>query len=180
MDEFIGIVKLFAGSFAPRGWAFCDGSLLNVAQNAALFSILGTTYGGNGTTNFALPDLRSRVAVGAGTGPGQQPVVAGQAAGSASVTLNAQQLPAHTHAQQLSASAATTNTPAAGLAVAQTNAMVDTTTDAVTANIYGAATNLVAGAQTGAAGGGQPVNIMPPFLGMNYIICLQGIYPSRP
>lgn len=179
MDEYIGIVKLFAGSFAPRGWAFCDGSLLNISQNTALFSILGTTYGGNGTQTFALPDLRSRVAVGAGNGPGQQPVQSGQVAGSASVTLTTQQLPAHTHAQQFANTAATTNAPGGNM-LAQSNG-ADADGNLINVKAYAPAGSPVAAAPTaiGATGNGLPVNIMPPYLGMNYIICLEGIYPPR-
>lgn len=179
MDEYIGIVKLFAGSFAPQNWAYCDGSLLSISQYSALYSILGTTYGGNGTTNFALPDLRGRVAVGAGNGPGLSPRVPGQRAGTENVTLTQQQMPAHTHLQQFSSGAATSSAPA-GNVLAQTNG---TTGDeqVVAVNAYGAATTLVPGspAAIGAAGGSQPLGIMPPFMGMNYIICLNGVYPSR-
>ena len=97
MDEYIGIIKLFAGNFAPRNWALCQGQLLPIAQNQALFSILGTTYGGNGTTNFALPDLRGRTPICFGQGPGLQPYVQGQTGGVETVTLIQTQIPAHTH-----------------------------------------------------------------------------------
>ncbi|MGI4866853.1 MAG: phage tail protein [Janthinobacterium lividum] len=179
MDEFIGIVKLFAGTFAPRGWALCDGSLLNISQNTALFSILGTTYGGNGTQTFALPDLRGRVAVGAGSGPGQQPVQPGQLSGSANVTLTTQQLPQHTHAQQFANVPATTNSPA-GNVLAQVLAS-DGDGIALTTNAYAPSASLVAGSPTaiGMTGNNQPLSVMQPYLGMNYIICLEGVFPSR-
>jgi microcystin-dependent protein len=182
MDEaYIGAIVLFAGNFAPRGWAFCDGSLQQIAQNQALFSILGTTYGGNGQTTFALPNLMGRVAVGAGNGAGLPPVPAGQAAGAASVTLTTQQMPAHTHTQQFANVLSTTNSPA-GNVVSQITA-ADGDGIALTASGYAPATSaLVAGAPQAIspAGGSQPVGIMQPYLGMNYIICLNGVYPSRP
>lgn len=181
MDEFIGIVKLFAGNFAPRGWAFCDGSLMSIAQNSALFSILGTTYGGNGQTTFGLPDLRGRVAVGAGSGPGQQPVQPGQVSGTANVTLLATQMPQHTHTLQATTATGTTNTPGAGVLPAKPSATVDNTGDAVTMNMYGpsAPVTALAPQAIGVAGGNQPFSVMQPYTGMNYIICLEGIYPSR-
>src|SRR6188472_303063 len=96
-EPFIGMIVMFAGNFAPRNWAFCDGQLLSIAQNTALFSILGTTYGGNGQTTFALPDFRGRVAVGTGTGPGLSNISLGEVAGEASVTLISTQMPQHNH-----------------------------------------------------------------------------------
>src|SRR3954449_6617686 len=110
---FIGQISLFGGNFAPRGWAFCNGQLLAVSQNTALFSILGTTYGGNGETTFALPDLRGRVPLHPGQGPGLSPYVLGENGGQENVTLNVTQLPAHTHAVSPRASnnAQTTNRP---------------------------------------------------------------------
>src|SRR5690606_18132066 len=97
MEEFIGVVKIFAGNFAPRGWAFCQGQIMSIAQNTALFSLLGTTYGGNGQTTFGLPDLRGRVAIGTGAGPGLTNIVGGQVGGLEKVTLTINELPAHTH-----------------------------------------------------------------------------------
>ncbi|TGE27356.1 phage tail protein [Hymenobacter metallicola] len=183
MDEaYIGSLVLFAGNFAPRGWAFCDGSLLSIAQNSALFSILGTTYGGNGQTTFALPDLRGRTPVHANNGqagPGVAAVQLGERAGTNSVTLNSQQLPAHTHGQQFMSGAATAAAPAAGLSLAQANGSVPSTGDTTATNIYGSSGTPVAGGQTSAAGNSQPVSVMQPYLGINYIICLQGLYPSR-
>jgi microcystin-dependent protein len=173
---------LFAGNFAPRGWAFCDGSLINIQQNSALFAILGTTYGGNGQTTFALPDLRGRVAVHANNGqagPGTQGVQLGERAGVNNTTLTSQQMPAHTHGQQFVSAAATAAAPAAGLSLAQTNGSVPGTGDSTTTNIYGSGGTPVAGGQTSAAGGSQPVSVMQPYLGINYIICLQGLFPSR-
>jgi microcystin-dependent protein len=179
MDEYIGIVKLFAGNFAPRGWMFCQGQLLSIAQYSALFAILGTTYGGNGQTTFALPDLRSRVPVGAGNGPGLPPVESGQMAGAASVTMTTAQLPMHTHAQMVSVQYGTgspNNTQV--LAIPQ-----GTTADGanVTIEAFGPAGNVIplSPASIGPTGNNQPLNTMPPYLGMNYIICLDGVFPPR-
>ncbi|QKZ13567.1 phage tail protein [Spirosoma sp. KUDC1026] len=179
MDEYIGIVKLFAGNFAPRGWMFCQGQLLSIAQYNALFAILGTTYGGNGQTTFALPDLRSRVPVGAGYGPGLPPVVSGQMAGSASVTMTTAQLPMHSHPQMVSmqyGSGLPNNT--------QVLAVPEGTTSeggSVSVQAYGPVSNLttLAPSSIGTIGGNQPLDIMPPYTGMNYIICLEGIFPPR-
>src|SRR5215207_9632471 len=96
-EPFIGEIRMFGGNFAPRGWAFCEGQLLSIAQNTALFSILGTTYGGNGTTTFALPDLRGRVPIQPGQGPGLSPYTLGQMSGQENVTLLITNIPAHTH-----------------------------------------------------------------------------------
>lgn len=186
MEGTIGEIRLFAGNFAPRTWAFCDGSILAIAPNTALFSILGTTYGGNGQTTFALPDLRGRMAVGTGQGPGLSSIVLGEIAGSDKITLTQNQLPLHTHtanttvALKASNTVANVVTPVAGsvLAVAK-----DINTDPVA--IYSSATpnvDLGSGSATTtlqATGGNQAFSIMNPFLGMNYIICLNGIFPSR-
>ena len=178
MDEYLGIVKLFAGSFAPNGWAFCDGRLLAISSNSALYSILGTTYGGDGTTTFGLPDLRSRIPVGAGNGPGLSPRVPGEIAGAESVTLTGQQLPMHTHTLGVSNVAGTTNSPANGV-LAQAN-YTDNDGNNFAVNAYGATANAQAAATAiSPAGSSQPVSIMPPVLGMNYIICTEGLYPSR-
>jgi microcystin-dependent protein len=184
MDEaYIGSIVLFAGNFAPRGWAFCDGSLLAMNQYQALYAILGTTYGGNGTQTFALPDLRSRVPVHANNGqagPGQPAVQLGQSAGSANVTLTTAQMPMHTHVQQFANVPSTTNSPASNVLAQITAADADGIP--LTASGYAPATSaLVTGASQAIsqAGGSQPVNVMPPYLGLNYIICLQGLFPTR-
>lgn len=183
MDEaYIGAIFLFAGNFAPRGYAFCDGSILQISQNQALFAILGATYGGNGQSTFALPDLRGRTPVHANNGqagPGVTAVQLGERGGVNNVTMTTNNLPSHTHGQQFMSGAATTPTPAAGLSVAQANGSVPGTGDTTTTNIYGSAGSPVAGGQTSAAGGNQPVSVMQPYLGLNYIICTQGLFPSR-
>ena len=159
---------MFAGNFAPRGWAFCQGQTLAIASNTALFSILGTTYGGNGQTTFMLPDFRSRVAVGAGQGPGLSSYNLGQAAGVESETLTINQMPAHFHtvAPACNSDDGTEgfpegNCPAAGGKYAATP------------------NNSMKAYNSGNTGGSNPVPILQPYLGMNYIICIEGIYPSR-
>lgn len=162
-------------NFAPRGWALCDGRMMQIAQNTALFALLGTTYGGNGTTTFALPDLRGRTPIGMGTGPGLTPVAQGESAGSQQVTLTTGQMPMHNHI--LSASSTATSTAPAGLVPATTS------DSAVGAEVsaYGTPTPGVTLAPDacGIAGSGRPIGVMNPYLGLNWIIALQGIFPSR-
>lgn len=181
MDEaYIGSLVLFAGNFAPRGWAFCDGSLLPIAQNAALFSILGATYGGNGQTTFALPDLRSRVPVHANNGqagPGLQPVRLGESGGTSTLALTSANLPQHTHGTLINKVTATTNDPTGGV-LAMANYPDATTGDPIPVNVY-AATSAGQAPNITPTGAGAPVSNMQPYLGLNYIICLQGLYPSR-
>lgn len=176
MEGTIGEIRLFAGNFAPRAWAFCDGSLQSIAQNTACFSILGTTYGGNGQTTFALPDLRGRLPVGAGQGPGLSPYQLGQVSGMESVTLTVQTIPPHAHGMFASADPPTQNS-AQGASLA-TNGRA---TNPPMPNIYAAGeTNQVAmGSSTSVVGSGSPFSIVQPILGLNYIICLEGIFPSR-
>ncbi|RKE03276.1 phage tail protein [Marinifilum flexuosum] len=180
MEGTIGEVILFAGNFAPRGWAFCNGQLLPVSTNQALFSILGTTYGGDGRTTFALPDLRGRVAISEGTGLGLTSRRLGSKGGTETVTLNHLEIPSHNHAAQ-----ATIKTPCyAG------DGNKDTPTGNYLANDAGRPKefNATAGSymapfnnavSIGNTGGSQPHYNMPPYLTMNYIICLQGVFPSR-
>ncbi|WP_072053031.1 phage tail protein [Hymenobacter terrenus] len=180
MDEFIGIIKLFAGNFAPRGWAFCNGAQLSIAQNSALFAIIGTTYGGNGQTTFALPNLNGRVVIGMGQSGGTSNYNQGEVTGSENVTLTTNQLPAHTHALAFSSAAATTSSPT-GNVLAQTNGLVTSSEEAVTVNAYGPAINFVAGnpAAIAPAGGSQPFPVLQPSLVLNYIICMEGVFPPQ-
>jgi len=180
---------MFAGNFAPRNWAFCAGQLMSISQNTALFSILGTTYGGNGQTTFALPDLRGRVPVGTGQGPGLTNITLGEVSGTETVTLLTTQMPAHTH----TATATVTGTVAPG--AVEDNGLLDDPAGARPAispsgaKIYSSATpdaamgtspiNATATVTIGISGNSQPVPIRNPYLGMNYIICLFGIFPSR-
>jgi microcystin-dependent protein len=167
MEGTIAEIRMFAGNFAPRGWAFCQGQILSIAQNTALFSLLGTTYGGNGQTTFALPDLRSRVPVGTGQGPGLTSINLGELSGVESVTLLASQMPAHQHTIGASSSDATTGKPGGKVLAATSTA------------IYAPSPDGTFLAPTGIAGSSQPVAIRNPYLGMNYIICMEGIFPSR-
>lgn len=177
MEAFIATILLFAGNFAPRGWLFCQGQLLPINQNQALFSLLGTTYGGDGVTTFALPDLRSRVPVGAGQGPGLTNRALGEKGGTETVALSAEQLPAHTHQLLASTAPADLNDPT-NAALAQT---VDPSyTPGPPVYAKDAPTVPMMAGSVGAAGGSQSHPNMPPYLGLNYIICLEGIYPSRP
>jgi microcystin-dependent protein len=164
-EPFYGEIVLFAGNFAPRGWAFCNGQLLPISQNTALFSILGTTYGGNGQTTFALPDLRGRAPISAGQGPGLDNYQLGQAAGEETVTLNVNEIPAHAHGQPATNADEGTNRPS----------------NAVPARggVYASASDGTQMAPTAAAGGNQPHDNRSPYLTVNYIIALEGIYPSR-
>jgi microcystin-dependent protein len=177
MEGYIGSIQMFAGNFAPRGWAFCAGQTLPIAQNTALFSIIGTTYGGNGTTTFQLPDLRSRVAVGSGQGNGLSPWALGESQGFESVTLTTNQLPAHNHNVQVSGSPANSAT-AGGNYLAVANG--DFSGDPVIVNTYNGTPNAVLGANSiSLTGQGLPVDNLQPSLAVNYIICTQGIFPSR-
>ena len=171
MEPFLGQIILFAGNFAPRGWAFCQGQLLPIAQNTALFSLLGTTYGGNGSSTFGLPDLRGRVPVGFGQGPGLINVQLGEAAGQSATTLQTTNLPAHTHT--LSAVSETGNAGSPANAFLAATGAIDPEY-----RTSGTPVAMAAGA-VGTVGGSQPFSNMPPYLGMNYIIALQGIFPSR-
>ncbi|MFD2603435.1 phage tail protein [Flavobacterium suzhouense] len=182
MEEFIGIVKLFAGNFAPRGWALCNGQLLSISQNTALFSILGTTYGGDGQSTFALPNLQGNTAIGAGTSRLGTTYVPGQVAGTPTVTLNTSQIPSHNHTGQIFVSNTNSNT---GTPTAGTVLGIPGTTqgrDFVASLGYTTATpnvNIANSVTVGPTGGNQPFSIMQPYLAMNYIICLEGIFPSR-
>ena len=168
-EPFIGELRLFPYNFAPRGWAFCNGQILSIAQNTALFSLLGTTYGGNGQTTFALPDLRGRVPISSGQGPGLANYVLGQQAGAETVTLTVNNMPSHNHAVQASTEDATSSQPGGKIPAA------------VGAGAYGgpAADTTMAGNMIGIAGNSQPVSIVQPYLTLNWCIALEGIFPSR-
>lgn len=170
---------MFAGNFAPRNWAFCNGQLIAISQNAALFSILGTTYGGNGTTTFALPDLRGRSPIGWGTGPGLSTVVIGEVSGVESLYVLISNLPQHAHTTMVSTAAATLTSPGASAYPAMINNAntIGRGESPTTYNGYGAAG--AAGPLTSLTGGNVPLAIRNPYLGVSYIIALQGIFPSR-
>ncbi len=172
-EPFVGEIKIFAGNFAPRGWAFCDGQLLAVSQNDALFSLLGTIYGGDGKTTFALPDLRGRAPVHMGTGPGLSARKIGQKTGAEKVTLTLNQIPGHNHPLQASNNPATNNVPT-GEVLANTD-----TLNFYTNNTSPAVVQALSPAAIANTGGSQSHNNMMPSLAINFIIALFGIYPSR-
>ncbi len=173
MEPFIGQIILIGFNFAPRGWALCDGQLLSISQNTALFSLLGTTYGGDGRTTFALPDLRSRVPVHVGTGPGLSMVRWGEKGGLEENTLTVNNLPAHGHPINLAAKeVGDTDDPNNGVIAG--NGL----------NSFGSSANTSPGATlaagtSGSVGNGSQFENRQPFLGLNYAIALTGIYPSR-
>lgn len=175
MDPIMGCIFLFAGNVAPRNWAFCNGQLLSIAQNQALFSILGTTYGGDGRTTFALPDLRGRAPVSQGNPQGISGVQLGEVSGSPTTTLLSTNLPAHSHTLNASTSPGDSSAPSGA-----TLAAFGTT--APPAGPYTTDHNMnavLSPAAIGVAGQGQPISITQPTIALNYIIATQGIYPSR-
>ena len=166
MDPFIGEIRLVPFNFAPRGWAICAGQLLPINMNQALFALLGTTYGGNGQTTFALPDLRGRVPIGAGQPPAGSSYPLGATGGQETVELTTRQLPEHAHAVHASSAAATTKNP--------------TRAFPARGGAYAAERNVrMKAAMIGRTGGGEEHENRQPYLGLNYIIALQGIFPSQ-
>jgi microcystin-dependent protein len=179
---------MFAGNFAPRGWAFCEGQELPISQNQALFSILGTTYGGNGRTTYALPDFRSRVPVGPGRGPGLLNYKVGQKGGAENNTLIVSQLPSHTHlatgtvTHNATTEKATSDDPTGKYPSAAVYPISRGNFKRVLT--YGDTTNAKMGSNpvkvtVSNTGGNQPVNNIQPYLSINYIICINGTFPSR-
>ena len=166
----LGEIYMFAGNFAPNGYALCNGQLLPISQNAALSSILGTTYGGNGVSNFALPNLQGRVPIHAGTGAGST-FVLGEAAGVENVTLTSSQIPSHNHSLACQTAGGDQASPSGHLLA--TDGTGNALSYATTANA-----TLAAGA-VGTAGGSQPHTNVQPFLAINFTIALVGIFPSR-
>ena len=169
-EPFVGEIRMFAGNFAPRGWAFCDGQLLAVSQNDALFSLFGTIYGGDGRTTFGLPDLRSKIPLHQGTGPGLSPRRLGSKTGVEKVTLTTNQLASHTHDMNGNSAAATGTAPA-GKVVATTSPLrlykqVDQNASLASSSIAN-------------AGGSQAHTNLMPTLCVHFIVALFGIYPSR-
>jgi microcystin-dependent protein len=181
----IGEIRMFAGNFAPRNWALCDGQILPINQNQALFSILGTTYGGNGQTNFALPDLRGRFAMHAGNGPGLTNRPLGQKSGVENVTLNINEIPSHSHGANTevteftSANEGNSASPDDGFSAKSGAGDPDYTSDGSNIDTNLNEDSHRATTTISNAGGNQSHNNMPPFQTVNYIICLQGIFPSR-
>jgi microcystin-dependent protein len=184
-SPFLGMIQQFGFNFAPRGWAFCNGQILPIQQNSALFALLGTTYGGNGVQNFALPNLQSRVAIHPGQGPGLSNYVQGQVGGTESVALVTANLPAHTHTatQNVSAVKATKALAAAGDVLGKPTDLAPMGTSIPV--IYapsGSATGIALGASSitvSSTGGSTPVFIVQPYLAIFSCIAVQGIFPSR-
>jgi microcystin-dependent protein len=174
-DPFVGEIRMFGGNFAPLGWAFCNGQLLAIAQNQALFSLIGTYYGGDGVSNFQLPNLQSSLPVGQGNGNGLTPRSIGETGGEANVTLTAANLPAHAHTLSASSAAASTGAIANNLPAAPANANFYTTNSGSPAPTFGALQQQ----SMGLAGSGQPHSNLMPSLCVTFIIALQGIFPSR-
>ncbi len=164
---YVGEITLFGGNFNPSGWALCQGQLLQISQNDTLFNLIGTTYGGDGQTTFALPDLQGRVPVHAGSN-GQNSYVLAEMGGGETVTLTKQQLPAHTHALPVTDTAATGGAPAGAIPAAWSTSQYSDT-----------APNGSMGPAVQAAGGDQPHDNMMPVLGLNFIISLFGVFPSQ-
>ena len=177
MEPFVGQITVFPFNFAPVGWALCEGQLLPISQNTALFSLLGTSYGGDGRTTFALPDLRGRVPVGQGEGPGLSFYDIGEMEGEEAVTLLATQNPPHSHPFPAVAAQATTNAPNGALPAEGHGSG----RGAFPVNTYAALQTPVplASGQVASAGGGQPHNNLQPYLTLNWCIALQGIFPPR-
>lgn len=192
MDAFIGTIIGWAPNFAPKGWAFCQGQILSISQNTAMFSLLGTTYGGNGTTSFGLPNLGGRLPVGAGQSGGTSLYRLGEISGTETVTLTVAEMPSHTHSGVglsvtlgASTSAATTSAPGADAILAAPNGQ-DQDGIPVTVRSYAPSstqnTTLHGGAVSGMvspAGGNMPISIVQPFLAINFVICMFGLYPPR-
>lgn len=170
-EPFLGEIRMFGGNFAPTGWQLCNGQLLAINQFAALFAILGTTYGGNGTSTFALPDFRGRVPLHQGSGPGLSTYVPGEQTGTQNVTLLSNNMPIHSHLVNCSSGGGATtpvgNFPG-GVSVGATEKLYSTTTN-----------NQMAAGMIAAAGGNVPVSIIQPILCVTFIIAMVGIFPSR-
>jgi len=168
MEPFIGEIRMFAGNYAPRDWALCDGQNISIQENDALYSLLGTTYGGDGRTSFALPDLRGRIPIHFGIGPGLSPRGLGMKSGAEVVAINTIQLPSHSHTLEASSVAATESAPDGKVLGVPTK------------DFYGENPSVNMHSNTiGSAGNSQSHNNMMPSLCVNFIIALRGIYPSR-
>ena len=200
-DPFLGEIRMVGFNYAPRGWALCAGQLMSISQNSALFALLGVTYGGDGVTTFALPDYRGRGPVGMGNGPGLTPMVQGERSGTENVTLSPLQMPNHTHAATTTATATSTGTLQVAGASSNPLATPSTTNNVLSASGGGPGSATIWSDQLTspvtlanpeaintavnvnvtlqAAGGSQPVGLRNPYLGTNFIIATEGIFPSR-
>lgn len=189
MEGTIAQVMMFAGTFAPRSWSFCQGQLLAISTNQALFSVIGTTYGGNGQTTFALPDLRGRAPIGHGTGPGLTNRTIGETGGSETVTLGVAEMPSHSHTAQSSGGSLTVQSAAANQSSPGPNSYIGVprSTGGVNTQVYTDSSDSPVQINGGGAGdvtvgdtgGNTPHTNMQPFLAIPYVICLTGQYPAR-
>jgi microcystin-dependent protein len=181
MEVFIGTIQPFAFNFAPRNWALCNGQIISIAQNSTMFALLGTTYGGNGQSTFGLPNLQGRMPIGMGQGPGLPDYSIGEAAGSPSTVLTSNQMPAHTHAMQVQVASTPSNpavTPSATNQFLGASSAGGPLAAAIWSDELSSPTNM-GGAQAGPAGGNQPMDIMNPYLALNFSIAILGLFPSR-
>lgn len=191
MDPFMGEIKMVGFNFAPRGYVLCQGQTMAIQQNSALFALLGTTFGGDGVQTFGIPDYRCRIPVGMGNGPGLTPILQGEKSGVQNTTLLLGNMPMHNHIAQASvaipalSTAATAAAPATNAVLAAANGSVVSNRDDVSVNTYAtgtADTNLApfnANVTVQPAGTGQPFSLLNPYLGTNFIIATQGVFPSR-
>jgi microcystin-dependent protein len=176
MEGTLAEIRMFAGNFAPRGWFFCQGQLLPISQWTAVFALVGTIYGGNGQTTFGLPDFRGRIAVGTGNGAGLQSIQLGEMSGTPNTTLLNINLPAHNHQV-----VGNTNLRAAsdGELVSDPNGKYVGPGDFFATGDPVPMVAIPLNLPTTIAGASSPINLMQPYLGMNYVICVEGIFPSR-
>jgi len=165
---YIGEIRMFAGNFAPAGWAFCQGQLIPISENEALFNLIGTTYGGDGQSTFAYPDLRSRVPIHQGTGSTGTPYTLAETGGAETVTLNLNQIPSHSHAPQGNTAGGTASGPSGQVWASSALDLYSSAAPSVTMNA----------AACGSTGGSQPHDNMMPFLAINFILSLYGVFPS--
>ena len=178
-DQFVGEIRMFAGNFAPNEWAFCNGQLMAISQNTALFSLLGTTYGGNGTTNFALPNLQANVPIHFGQGPGLSEYDLGEVGGTSSVTLTTINLPSHTHPINATSASATTDTPDGGVMFATTPSDFRAYTNPTPSEVATMTEVDFSSLAISITGNSQPHDNMMPYLVVTYIIALEGVFPPR-
>lgn len=171
IEVFLGQIIMFGGNYAPQGWALCNGQEISIQQNQALFAILGTTYGGDGVNTFGLPDLRSRVPVGQGQGPGLTTRIVGEKGGTENTNILVSNLPPHTHSLNASTLAGNTNVPT-GKYLANTSSLDKEYIDTTNTTMHPTA--------VGVTGSGVPISIVQPYIGINYIISLNGVWPARP
>lgn len=180
MEEMIGVIKVFAGNFAPKGYLMCDGSLLQIQSNTALFSILGTTYGGDGIRTFALPNLKGRYPLGSGNVNANEYYPLGVQAGTTQTTLLQQNLPSFISQIKVANSNANSITPSATSSIAITGTPNGREFSPIPSFVDGDPNTVINPKSVSFTGQNLPINNMPPYLALNYIICVQGIYPSRP